>query len=334
MTKPSWGTVSTINEPLAVTLTFVAHHLTAGAKEVHLYLDEDNPETVAALRSLERVHVEVCDREYWRREFDIKPPKTHQRRQSLNATRSYRTCNVDYLLHLDADEFLWQFRPLEQELSSIEEGFYLNIPNVERVYLDDVPEDGMYSKWFRRSAKQRGVLLAEFASDKAGLTRNGLTGHCAGKSVTPTGCGYQIGIHRPRFPGRRPWSFPEYRQSRSSVILHFEGLTPLGWAYKRLRKAHFVRVLETHPIVEATKAQIEAMGGGGLEAGLALHRRLQVLDAEFCKRLAKENLLLEVGFDPEKALQQWFEGITLDLSAAAYDRWILQHQGHFLEADP
>lgn len=330
MEKPTWGIVSTINEPLAVTLTFVAHHLSAGAQEMHIYLDQDDPETVAALSTMERVRVEVCDADYWRREFDVKPPKTHQRRQSRNATRSYGKSDVDYLLHLDADEYLWQFSPLNQELAGLEEGRYLSIPNIERIYPDTVIGDGMYSTYFRRSSRAVGGGAKLFSSDRAGLTRFGLTGHSAGKSATPRGSGYEIGIHRPHYPGPRPWAFPKHRRSSSSVILHFEGLTPLGWVYKRLRKAHFLRQLATHPVGDQMRAQIAAIGDGGIPAGLALHSELQGLDPRARKHLERLNLLVQAEFQPEVALERWFPGARLDLSVAGFDHWLMQQKGQFL----
>ncbi|PTX57171.1 glycosyl transferase family 2 [Litoreibacter ponti] len=328
MAKPSWGVVGTMDEPPELIVAHAAHHLWAGAREVHVYLDRDDARTRALLAQLDGVVVTVADEAYWRGEFDIKVPKTHQRRQTLNATHAYQRCGVDYLLHLDADEFVHQAHPLEGELQRLarrDPTHYLSLPNLERVWLDGEDQDAMFSPHFRASTKRMEGDFAGLTHDGAGLTRFGLTGHSEGKACSPTGHDYVLGIHRPHHDTERPWTFPGMKRSRSSVLLHFDGMTRLHWVYKRLRKRLFRAIQVGQPITEQMQAQIDAINaaGGDLPAANALHDRIKVLGPALTGGLEQEDLSYRIEFDPRRAVEALLPQVQLDLSAAMFDAWLI-----------
>ncbi len=124
MNTPTWGIVSTIKAPAKDILTFAAYHLDLGAHSIHIYLDEDVPAARAELSKHPKCHVVLCNDVYWHRRFKQKGrPEKHQQRQSANATHCYRhSKNVDWLIHLDVDEFLLPFTSLEDQLKVIPEG--------------------------------------------------------------------------------------------------------------------------------------------------------------------------------------------------------------------
>ncbi|WP_298260573.1 glycosyltransferase family 2 protein [uncultured Litoreibacter sp.] len=335
MPAPTWGVVGTMDEPPELVAAYAAHHLWSGASAVHIYLDRDNPETRALLEPLKAVHVTVADANYWRSELDIKVPKTHQRRQTLNATLAYNRTNVDYLVHLDADEFIHQVEPLEHELARLQRmrpGHYLSIPNVERVWLQGEADIGMFSQNFRVSTKKAEGNYDHLTLDDEGLTRFGLTGHSEGKACSPTGYNYVLGIHRPHHDTDRPWTFPGMKRSRSSVILHFDGMTRLHWVFKRLRKALFRNLQVGQPITEQMQAQIDAIedGGGDLAAANALHDRIKVLDV-LAETLQQENLLMNIPFDVTRGLKALLPHENLDLSAATFDAWLRREKAEFFD---
>ena len=335
MRAPKWGVVGTMDEPPELVAAYAAHHLWSGASAVHIYLDRDNPRTRAILAPLKAVHVTVADAAYWRSTLDIKVPKTHQRRQTLNATHAYRTTSVDFLVHLDADEFIHQVEPLEKELARLQRmrpGDYLNIPNLERVWLEGEAQDGMFSQTFRASTKRREGDFSGLVLDGEGLTRFGLTGHSEGKACSPTGYDYVLGIHRPHHDTERPWTFPGVKRSQSSVILHFDGMTRLHWVFKRLRKALFRNTQVGQPITEAMQAQIDAIdaAGGDMAAANALHDRIKVLGV-VVDALREEGLLMDVPFDVARGLEALLPHERLDLSAARFDAWLRAEKAEFLE---
>ncbi|WP_394197146.1 glycosyltransferase family 2 protein [Litoreibacter albidus] len=333
MTVPSWGVVGTMDEPPELVAAYAAHHLWSGASAVHIYLDRDNPRTRALLAPLKAVHVTVADKAYWRSEMDIKVPKTHQRRQTLNATHAYNVTDVDYLIHLDADEFVHQVEPLGAELRRLQRmrpGHYLNIPNLERVWLEGEPRDSIFSQNFRLPTKHLKGDFDALVLDGAGLTRFGLTGHSEGKACSPTGYDYVLGIHRPHFDTDRPWTFPGVKRSRSSVILHFDGMTRLHWVYKRLRKAVFRKLQAGQPITEQMQAQIDAIeaAGGDMAAANALHDRIKV-HGVLADALRAEDLLLEIPFDVSRGLEALLPQERFDLSATQFDGWLRTEKAEF-----
>jgi len=101
-----WGVAGTMDEPAPLILAWVAHHLSLGAAEAHVYLDRPNPEVTEALAGIEGAFVTVCDASHWANSTRGTRPKRVNARQMLNATEVYTTRPLDWLLHCDADEFL------------------------------------------------------------------------------------------------------------------------------------------------------------------------------------------------------------------------------------
>ena len=118
MDRPvTWGIVTTVKAPVRAILDFVAHHVGLGAHRLIIHLDEDCPEARQALDRVPQCTAIVTDAAYWGRR---KRPEAHQGRQSHNATRAYRrNPGVDWLAHIDVDEFLWPTRPLAEQLQAL-----------------------------------------------------------------------------------------------------------------------------------------------------------------------------------------------------------------------
>lgn len=118
--SPSWGVVATIKAPTRDILNFAAHHLDLGAHRVHVYLDTPNAQAEAALRAHPKCRVILCDDSYWRRRSRNGRPDRHQPRQSVNATHCLnKRPQVDWLAHIDVDEFLWPDGPLSGHLARL-----------------------------------------------------------------------------------------------------------------------------------------------------------------------------------------------------------------------
>ncbi|MEE4346775.1 MAG: glycosyltransferase family 2 protein, partial [Paracoccaceae bacterium] len=100
-----WGTVSLVKAPLARIAAFAAHHLDMGADRIHLHLDEPQPEVLDFLARHPSIAVTTCDATWWAGQ---KKPrmKTHQLRQAWIATQTYQTSDLDFLAHIDVDEFI------------------------------------------------------------------------------------------------------------------------------------------------------------------------------------------------------------------------------------
>lgn len=124
MTKPAdkWGIVSTIKAPAAQILDFAAYHLEAGAHRLFLYLDTPCPEARNHLEDHPKIRVIDCDDAYWSKRGRSGRPQKHQMRQTRNAARCYnrQSKDLDWLAHIDVDEFLWSAAPIAQRLSQLD----------------------------------------------------------------------------------------------------------------------------------------------------------------------------------------------------------------------
>ncbi|MBW4707930.1 glycosyltransferase family 2 protein [Roseobacter sp. YSTF-M11] len=114
-----WGLCATVKAPAADVLRFAAFHLSAGAHRIHICLDAPNPGAFAALKAHPKCRVTQCDDAYWQQVKGHRPAK-HQIRQSFNATRTYRRVrDVDWLIHMDVDEFLVSELPVASALAAL-----------------------------------------------------------------------------------------------------------------------------------------------------------------------------------------------------------------------
>lgn len=103
-----WGLVSTIKAPVDEVLQFCAHHLDLGAHRLFIYLDDDNQAAFDHLSDHPKVRPILTDAAYWDKR-GMKRRVKHQSRQFENAKHAYRRASgqVDWLTHIDVDEFLW-----------------------------------------------------------------------------------------------------------------------------------------------------------------------------------------------------------------------------------
>ena len=120
----TWGIVATVKAEPDTILEFAAHHLELGADEVNIYLDAPS-DAKDVLAAHPKVNVLQCDDKYWKmrrpKETHQRPPM-HQGRQFANAKWAYIHTSVDWLAHIDVDEFLWPKTDI-------------------RIQLDDLPSD-------------------------------------------------------------------------------------------------------------------------------------------------------------------------------------------------
>ena len=189
MSQPTWGLVATIKAETTDILNFAAHHIGLGAHRLHVYLDADNPAAYAALKAHPKCRVTVCDEGYWRRRG--KRPDTHQHRQSINATHCLRKRpQVDWLAHIDVDEFLWPTSPLPDQLAALPpETFSARVRPIEAMAPDptDPPPQGI--TWFKACARypgQRRDQTARLYPTFGPHLNGGFLSHVAGKVFVRT----------------------------------------------------------------------------------------------------------------------------------------------------
>jgi len=190
MERPAkWGIVSTIKAETVPILNFVAHHLALGAHRIHIFLDEDNPEARAALATQPRVIVTVCDADYWSQKGER--PEKHQARQTRNATRAYRRRpGVEWLAHIDVDEFIWPDTPIGAQLNALKPDAEIARMRPVEAMADpegEPPRPGQWFKAYTRQQRPRREQTAEIYPSFGLHLNGGFLSHVAGKIFVRTG---------------------------------------------------------------------------------------------------------------------------------------------------
>ncbi|MEM6373606.1 MAG: glycosyltransferase family 2 protein [Pseudomonadota bacterium] len=179
----TWGVCATILAPTPDILRFVAHHLDQGAHRLYIYLDEDTPDAYKALKSHPKVRVQNCDAAHWKRLGGTRPQK-HQVRQTANATHAYnRRSEVDWLIHMDVDEFLVTHRPVDDVLSAL--GPHQSTARVRPMEMLSGSTDAF--KAFIPAGRQRRKLVQHIYPTYGAHLTGGFLSHVAGKLFVRTG---------------------------------------------------------------------------------------------------------------------------------------------------
>lgn len=228
---PSWGVVATIKAPTKDILNFAAYHLDLGAHRVHVYLDEDDPVARNALNAHPNCSAIYCDDAYWHKRKGR--PEQHQPRQSINATHCYRrAADIDWLAHIDVDEFISSSVSVSEQLAQLPDGAVTaQIRPVEALAPDPFnppPEGKIWAKGcdnrptVRRKETQK--IFPKFGEQLNG----GFLSHIAGKIFVRTGRpGFRIRIHNAFVNGKRMTNAHELPKMR---LLH---LHAPSWAHWR-----------------------------------------------------------------------------------------------------
>lgn len=145
------------------------------------------------------MHVTVTDDAYWQKRG--RRPVKHQVRQTVNATRALRRlARVDWLAHVDVDEFLWPDADIRALLAAVPDGVSsLRLRAVEAMAPDpaDPPPPG--SVWYKGCASDRRTRVRETDRiyPRFGPHLNGgFLSHAEGKIFARTGlAGATLRIH-------------------------------------------------------------------------------------------------------------------------------------------
>ncbi len=183
----TWGIVATVKATAEDTLNFVAHHLELGADEVNIYLDEPNY-AAEALERHPKVRFIQCDVKYWkmrRPKEELQRPPMHQGRQFANAKWAYKHTGVDWLAHIDVDEFLWPLRDIRQQLDDLPaECLCARLRPVEALAGDG---DITHFKACAENWVQRIDETAKIYPEFGQYLNGGFLSHVAGKLFVRTG---------------------------------------------------------------------------------------------------------------------------------------------------
>lgn len=193
-----WGICATIKAPVEQVLAFVAHHLSLGARQIWLFLDDPDDPAFQALKGISGVTATVCDDAYWRDTCKTRPD-THQNRQSRNMRGVYNLAALPWIAHLDVDEFLLPSRPIGDILGDQPaDKILLRMAPWEALSNPDLADDIFTANQFRAALKGAAHATARLLAfgRYAALLEDGVLSHAAGKCFFQSGfSGVQPRLH-------------------------------------------------------------------------------------------------------------------------------------------
>ena len=192
-----WGIVSTIKASEREILDFAAYHLELGAHRLYLYLDAPEREVFDRLRNHPKIKVVACDDTWWAKRNGR--PEKHQSRQFINARHAYnRRVELDWLAHIDVDEFLWPARPIADQLAGLPDTcLCARVRPIEALApAPGDPENPHYFKAFHLPASDRRRAAERCFPTFGRYLSGGFLSHVAGKLFYRTGIdGLRMKIH-------------------------------------------------------------------------------------------------------------------------------------------
>lgn len=270
--KPTWAVVSTMKEDERAVKNFVAHYKAMGADEIRIYFDDPDDSSISFLKSVEGVHAVLCDDKHWRG----KRPSRHERRQKHNAILGYRATRCDWVVHLDADEFIY----CPEGVANLLDGLKQDQPAARIVPAEPLlrpksEEIKAYRSPLPATDQGLRVGIAAFG-EVYRLMAYGMLSHAAGKYFLRTGIeGAPITIHRPQLP--RSADIPNLATD-DILLLHHHGCSEDEWVEKfklRLETTYSARFWDDSPksgkvdglgLNGYLKREFEAKGEEGLRA--------------------------------------------------------------------
>ncbi|MCX7566233.1 glycosyltransferase family 2 protein [Sulfitobacter sp. F26169L] len=223
----TWGIVATIKADAPTILRFVAYHLELGAHRIYIYLDA--PCTVAqdALREHPKTRVIRCDDDYWNQHNNGRP-EMHQPRQTVNATRAYRRAReVDWLMHMDVDEFLVPSSRVTSLLAALPDNIQCARARPMELLSGGDPQVDAAFKTFIPAGKKREQVVSALYPTFGQHLKGGFLSHIAGKIFVRTGIeGLKFRIHNAFVNGE---TNPNHVKLPEIRLAHFHATDWQSW---------------------------------------------------------------------------------------------------------
>lgn len=191
-----WGIVTTVKAPVVAILGFAAHHLDLGAHRIFIYLDDDNRAGFDILKAHPKIRPVLTDDAYWQA-MGMKRRAKHQSRQFENARHAYgRAGDLDWLAHIDVDEFLLPSVPMAAQLAALPDDCLCARVRPVEALSPVAPGQPLYAKARTQDRALRNQQTERLYPDYGAHLNGGFLSHVAGKMVYRTGVpGLKAHIH-------------------------------------------------------------------------------------------------------------------------------------------
>lgn len=285
----AWGVAAQVKAERVALETFVAWHLDLGATRVVIYFDDPDDPGAALLAGLGPRVVSVrCDAAHWAG-FGKRPGKKTAR-QTMNVQHAYDRTDLDWLAHVDVDEFILPVvLPGEAVAPSVAARLAAVPPDAPfvrmRPYEALAQPDGSPPRHFRAPppGHQRDQVVRRIYGDAAQGLVGGMLSHAVGKGISRRGvAGLAPRIHVPRLHGEGVQGVPFLP---GLVMLHYHATDRAHWlaqlAYRTELGAYSARPQNVAFFQAATPADLNQF-----------YDRVQIAHPQLLAGLQMENLLL------------------------------------------
>ncbi len=288
-----WGVVAQVKASLVAVQTFVAWHLQQGATQIWIYFDDPDDPAAKVFGTL-KPHVQTrrCRDEYWAGQTGKRSEKKTVR-QAANALHAYCRMKVDWLAHIDVDEFILPLpgagagvrsvaQVLTDELGEDHDRIALRLRPYEALTEPEGGPPGHFRAGPLGSVSRAKVSQAVYGRYVVGLG-DGMLSHSVGKCFCRTG----VEGLAPRIHG--PWRHGERLDTGDFVpglaLLHYHATNRQDWldhvGYRATKGAYSARP-EARAFFETADQQ----------ELLAFYAAVQVASPDLLARLDAEQLLL------------------------------------------
>ena len=215
---------------------FIAYYQRLGAAQIRIFYDGD----AAALRGLadDRVEITQCDPAFWD-SIGTSAKAGFKTRVCAVANHGFRTLTTDWMLSVDADEYVFGGQPIPSILKSLPPTVeVLRLPTAEAVWHATDASDAAFSSTAFRTALPPGLgLLRHLLYPRRGrfFTRHGLLGHAEGKQFIRKWANIdRLTCHR-AYRGDTPvgqWAHEIDPTLRDLYVGHFDAIGLSRWTQK------------------------------------------------------------------------------------------------------
>lgn len=303
--KLRWGTVSTIRAPLGDIARFAAFHLDLGASEINIFLDQPDAQTVDFFAPFTALNIVQCDEKYWEGKRE-KARQTHQLRQAFNATRCYSRTDLDWLCHIDVDEFLLTQSPIAENLANApDHAAYMQMLPAELLAQPDPFSGPSFFKLTCASAEQPSSVVTTIYPEFGPFLQDGFISHTAGKYFARPRLGnLRMGIHSLRHQGMY------VRNGEKFKTVHIGHAHAPTWdafnrhmAFRMRHGSYRRKPNESMKLQDILQVIIDTEGETGL---LRFYEDVCFASPGLLARLQEHNMLLSARLDLDSKVDRWF----------------------------
>lgn len=235
----SFSVVAVIKEDAEILRKFYRYYVGQGASLVRIYFDGNSP--IAAEDLPDKVEIIEVDGAL-KDEIPGRAENNHVALQNHVYTKEHAMCETDWMLVVDADEYVTADKPLAELFANLPVDLQsLRFPSGEAVWRDGDGIDAAFgATCFRKPLGKYAhqIVSRLLYGEKFGLYRRGLLGHCSGKhAIRRETKAPELGIHFTEIEGEVLGKWSHEIGQGDAFVAHFDAIDRNHWVNKFYSRA-------------------------------------------------------------------------------------------------